>query len=138
MTLIYPMFAMVVLTFLVGGVTAFVRIRGAYTGEVDRRYFRLMGGYAIPDDIAKFGRNLNNLFEVPTLFYAVSILAIVLQVVSPLLLVLAWLFVGLRVLHSLIHLTYNHPLHRFVPFLASFLCVVVMWGDLVLSVGESL
>ena len=138
MELVYPMFALVILTFLVGCSTAFLRIRGAYAGEVDPRYFRVMGNYTVPDTIAKFGRNLDNLFEVPTLFYAVCILVIVLDVSSPLLLILAWVFFALRVLHSLIHLTYNHPLHRFVPFVLSFLCVVIMWVDLFLSVSDKL
>lgn len=132
MELIYPLFAMVVLTAVVGLMTAFVRIRSAYSGEVDPRYFRLMSNYQITDRVAKFGRNLDNLFEVPTLFYAAVITALVIGLQSTVFLNTAWLFVALRVIHSSIHLTYNHPLHRFVPFFLSFLCVLVMWVQIVL------
>ena len=135
MELIYPLFALVLLTAVVGAMTAFVRIRSAYSGEVDPRYFELLSNYPVTDRVAKFGRNFDNLFEVPVLFYAVCILAITLHYSSGLLSILAWVFVALRVVHSLIHLTYNHPLHRFTPFFLSFLCVIVMWIDLVLFIA---
>ncbi len=137
MTIIYPMFAMVLLTMVVGLTTAYIRIRSAYAGEVDRRYFKLMGNYDIPEHVAKFGRNFNNLLEVPMLFYAAGVCAIAMSLDSALLLYLAWVFVVLRIVHSAIHLTYNHPMHRFVPFLLSFLCVVAMWACLVVSVARS-
>lgn len=135
MELIFPLFAMVVLTAVVGLMTAFVRIRSAYSGEVDRRYFRLMANYDVTERVAKFGRNFDNLFEVPVLFYAALIVALVLGLQAPSMLYLAWLFVALRIVHSGIHLTYNHPLHRFVPFFLSFLCVLVMWIQIVVFVS---
>lgn len=132
MELIYPLFAMVVLTAVVGLMTAFTRIRSAYSGEVDPRYFRLMSNYQITDRVAKYGRNFDNLFEVPTLFYAALITALAIDFYTPVLLYSAWVFVALRVIHSGIHLSYNHPLHRFVPFFLSFLCVLVMWIQIVI------
>lgn len=41
--------------------------------------------------------------------------------------VLAWAFVGLRAVHSLIHVTYNRVVHRFFVYAASTLCVFAMW-----------
>ena len=136
MEVIYPMFAMVVLTAIVGGMTAYIRISSAYSGKVNPKYFRLMANYDIPESVAKFGRNFNNLFEVPTLFYAACLAYIALNLTSSLFLLLAWLFVALRVVHSLIHLTYNNPLHRFLPFFLSLLCVLSMWVQLVMQVGS--
>lgn len=135
MHLIYPMFAMVLLTAVVGVLTAYNRIKGAYAGKVDARYFKLMSGYPVPDKIAQLGRNFNNLMEVPMLFYAAGATALALNIASTSLVVLAWAFVGLRIVHSVIHLTYNHPLHRFLPFIASFICVLFMWGYLVMVVA---
>jgi hypothetical protein len=40
---------------------------------------------------------------------------------------LAWIFVGLRALHSAIHCTYNRTLHRFGAYLASSLVLIAMW-----------
>lgn len=136
MDVIYPMFALVVLTALIGGMTAFIRISSAYSGKVNPKYFRVMANYEIPESVAKFGRNFDNLFEVPTLFYAACLAHLALDLDSSLFLMLAWVFVCLRLIHSLIHLTYNHPLHRFFAFFLSFLCVVTMWIQLVMLVGS--
>jgi len=135
MELIYPMFVMVVLTFGVGLLTAYTRIRSAYAGEINPKYFRLMSNYEVTEKVAKLGRNFDNLFEVPVLFYAAGVLAVALNLNSQILLILAWVFVVLRIMHTVIHLTYNHPLHRFFPFLLSFACTVAMWANIVLIIS---
>jgi hypothetical protein len=132
--LIYPMFAMVILTAVVGVLTAFLRIRSSITGEVDPRYYKLLSGFAVTETVEKFGRNFSNLFEVPVLFYAACITALALKIDNQTLLVLAWIFVALRVIHTLIHISYNNVLHRFLPFFLSFLCAVGMWVVVVMSV----
>jgi hypothetical protein len=60
-----------------------------------------------------------NLLEIPVLFYVVSIVAFAAHLADPPAVVLAWTYVGLRVLHSLVHLTYNNVIHRLVVFAAS-------------------
>ena len=134
MEIVYPMFLMVILTTIVGVMTAFHRIKSAYSGEVNPKYFKLMSKYEVTDKVAKFGRNFDNLFEVPVLFYAAGVSALALNLNSQAFLILAWLFVGLRLIHTIIHLTYNHPLHRFIPFILSFLCAVGMWVNIVIFV----
>jgi hypothetical protein len=79
MDVIYAMFSMVILTAIVGVMTAYSRIKSAYAGEIDPRYFRLMSQYKVTDVVAKFGRNLDNLFEVPVLFYAAGVTALALS-----------------------------------------------------------
>ncbi len=39
----------------------------------------------------------------------------------------AWLYVALRVVHSLIHCTYNKVMHRLSAFVASFALLVALW-----------
>ncbi len=39
----------------------------------------------------------------------------------------AWGYVGLRALHSLIHVTYNRVVHRFLVYVASTLLLFGMW-----------
>jgi hypothetical protein len=46
---------------------------------------------------------------------------------SPSAIGLAWAYVALRVLHSAVHLTYNHVIHRLVLFAASNGMLVVLW-----------
>ncbi len=72
--------------------------------------------------------NFSNLLETPVLFYAICIILFVTGEDSQLQLVLAWLYVALRASHSLIHVTYNRVLHRWAVYVASTLCLFVMWG----------
>jgi hypothetical protein len=43
-------------------------------------------------------------------------------------------YVGLRALHSLIHVSYNRVVHRFLVYVASTLLLFAMWIAWVLSV----
>lgn len=72
--------------------------------------------------------NFRNLFELPVLFYALCVALFATELVSTLLLTLAWGYVALRTLHSLIHVTYNRVSHRFTVHLASTLLLFFMWG----------
>ncbi len=74
--------------------------------------------------------NYRNLFEMPVLFYVALVVAFVTAQVSPLVLGLAWGYVALRALHSVIHCTYNRVMHRFYAFLASNILVWALWGVL--------
>jgi hypothetical protein len=65
--MLYAMFVLVILTMVL---TARVRIESVQSGTVPQSYYSLMEGHDIPDFVAKTTRNFNNLFEVPTLFYA--------------------------------------------------------------------
>lgn len=60
--------------------------------------------------------NYNHQFEAPVLFYVISICAMLAGIDNGLTLVFAWLYVGLRVVHSIIHVTYNKVIHRFAVF----------------------
>jgi len=134
MAIIYPMFALVILTFIVGFSTGICRFISAKNGDVDPMYFRLLSGYEAPDYIVKLGRNFSNLFEVPVLFYTLGVVVLVLDIDSQLMLMFAWAFVFLRIIHSVIHITYNHPIHRFVAFLLSSSLVLIMWVQLIFIV----
>lgn len=72
--------------------------------------------------------NLRNLFETPVLFFAVCGALAITDTVTPLQLGLAWTYVGLRAVHSIIHVTYNRVIHRFLAFVASLTCLFLMWA----------
>ena len=71
--------------------------------------------------------NFRNLFEVPVLFFAVCAALASLDLVIPAQLALGWAFVGLRYLHSFIHLTSNRVVYRFTAYVLSTLSVFGMW-----------
>lgn len=50
-----------------------------------------------------------------------------LQFESTLLVMLAWAYVAARVVHTMIHLTYNRVYHRLTAFLTSQAVLIVMW-----------
>lgn len=131
--LLYPMFLMVVLTFVIACIAVKARFASVKNKTVRANYYRLMNGQEIPDVITKTTRNFNNQFEVPTLFYVVCSLYIFWGVNSYFALIIAWLFVILRIIHSYIHLTYNHVLHRMLAFWFSLLCVMGLWVELLIK-----
>ena len=81
--------------------------------------------------------NFRNLFEVPVLFFAVCCALAITDTVTAAQLALAWVFVVLRAAHSLIHVTYNRVMHRFGVYIASTLCVLVMWALFAISLWQS-
>lgn len=70
--------------------------------------------------------NIQNLFEAPVLFYVLSLVIQLAGFTDTIFLGLAWFFVATRVLHSLIHCTYNTVFHRFAVFIIGVLTLTVM------------
>ena len=75
--------------------------------------------------------NFRNLFEVPVLFYLLCAALAVSGSVTKGFVAAAWGYVGLRALHSLIHVTYNRVVHRFLVYVASTLLLFGMWAAFV-------
>lgn len=122
-----PVLALVALTFLVLLRIPYVRIRAAYARRVRVDDFKLGESAAVPADVSLPNRNYMNLLELPMLFYALAVALFATQHVDCTLLALAWVYVGLRVAHSAVHLTYNHVIHRLVVFALSNVVLSVMW-----------
>jgi hypothetical protein len=70
--------------------------------------------------------NYNNLMEQPTLFYAVTLTLAFLGADGGLNVALAWLYVALRVVHSLIQATINIIMLRFTVFITATLVLLAM------------
>ena len=85
----------------------------------------------LPDAIQAPANNLNNLLELPIIFYALCLMNSQQTNVSDTLVYLAWAYVALRVIHSLIHCTYNKVMHRFAVYSSSSL---VLWAMLMLTI----
>ncbi|AIY66500.1 MAPEG family protein [Pseudoalteromonas piratica] len=133
--MIYAMFAMVVLTFIVGIVAVVTRVKSVKNGSVKIKYYRTMGGQEVPEQLTKSTRCFNNMFEVPVLFYVVSTLFVILKTNNELALLLAWVFVGFRVAQAIVHLTYNNVLHRMLTFWGAVISVLSMWVILLIEIA---
>jgi hypothetical protein len=125
--LVYPMFALVLLAATVLVILFRSRVRAVRQGSISSKYFRIYQGAVEPEQSAKASRHFSNLFEAPTLFYAACLAGLVTHDGSGLLLVLAWLYVALRVVHAVVHLGGNRLRHRMGAYFAGWLVLLAMW-----------
>ena len=70
--------------------------------------------------------NYNHLHEAPTLFYAVAIVLAIVGQGDGLNATIAWVYVGLRVAHSVWHATVNKVMIRFALFALSSIALIML------------
>ena len=81
---------------------------------------------ALPAEVQWKAHNYNHLHEQPTLFYAVALLLAMVGQGDGMNALLAWIYVGLRIIHSLVQATANVVLVRFVLFALSSLVLIAL------------
>ncbi|HJR73320.1 MAG TPA: MAPEG family protein [Luteimonas sp.] len=128
--MLWPVFALVGLTFLVWCRMFVVRVGQMKRERIHPQSVATSSQAAARLTDSKVADNLRNLFELPVLFYAAALIAAFAGLATPVLLVLAWLFVALRIAHSAIHCTYNKVMHRFVAYLAGGIVLWLLWAYL--------
>ena len=90
----------------------------------------------LPLNVRQIAHNYNHLHEQPTLFYALALTAHVGNYADGVAIWLAWGYVGLRVLHSLVQATVNLVTLRFGVFaLASLVLITLCAKTLVKALG---
>ena len=80
----------------------------------------------LPPEVQWKAHNYNHLLAEPTLFYAICVILILAGQDYGLNLTIAWAYVGLRVLHSLVQVTVNRVMYRFLLFALSSLCIIAL------------
>lgn len=129
--LLLPLLLQVALTFVVWLRLYHLRISEIQRKRIQPRALATRGGrQGLLIDSEAASDNLMNLFEMPVLFYLAIVVALILMIQDPVLVAFAWLYVALRAVHSLIHITYNEVLHRFWAYFASSAALFVIWGRL--------
>jgi hypothetical protein len=83
------------------------------------------------DDVLPVGvqwkaHNYNHLHEAPTVFYAVALALALIHQGDGLNAQIAWAYVALRVIHSLVQATVNKVTVRFLLFVLSSLCLMAL------------
>ena len=131
--LVLSAFAMVLLSALVAVRLLVVRTREMRRKRVHPQAASTSIQMAARLEDVQAAENFRNLFEVPVLFYALVATALATAHTPGWLVAGAWVFVGLRVAHSVIHCTYNTVMHRFAVFMLGFAVVVGLWTALVIS-----
>lgn len=128
--ILQPVILLVGLTFAITIWMGVLRFRAVGKKQLPTSYFKHNRGAKVPDQLMAVTQNFENLLETPILFYAVVAFLIQANLVTQSVVTLAWIYVGLRFLHSLIHTTYNHILHRFLVYLSSLIVIGILWGQL--------
>ena len=95
--ILYPLFAMALLTLFVALRMLSLRIKSVRSGKLSVGYFRLNEGGEVPGVLARATQHYDNLFEMPVLFYLVVIVIFITNRVDVLQLILAWLYFVSRV-----------------------------------------
>jgi hypothetical protein len=135
LSLVYPMLALVLLTFGVLIVLFRSRVRMVREGLAPVSYFRVFQGSPEPEFAAKPARHFANLFEAPTLFYAGCLAAMVTGVTGIVVVAFAWGYVAMRYLHAYIHLGGNRVRHRLRAYFASWVCLMAIWITVAVGVA---
>ncbi len=127
-TILYPLLAMVLLTFIVAGTMLKRRIAAMKEGHISPQKVALSRQIAelLPDTRAS--DNFKNLFEVPVLFYAALLTLYVARLGDSAFLVLAWIYVACRYAHSFIQCTFNRVRYRFYVFFLSCVVIATIWS----------
>jgi hypothetical protein len=131
--ILQPMLAMIVLTAIVWFVLYARRLPAMHKVGADTQEYTTpdRGAALLPESVSYPAHNFRNLFELPVLFYALCLYLFVTGTAERPDLIAAWLFVGFRALHSLIHSTVNIVIARFLAYLAA---TLALWFMLVRAV----
>ena len=121
-----PLFVQVLLTLaLMLGMMVF-RGRAVLRGET-RLESIAMREPNWPRQAALFANCFGNQFELPVLLYVLTILSMMTRHADLVFVLLAWMFVALRVVQALIHVTTNDVRLRGSFYAAGAIVLLVMW-----------
>jgi hypothetical protein len=126
--LLAPVVALVAWTLVVMVWMAVTRLPAMKKAGID--VSKVVGGRGqnlegvIPDEVQWKAHNYAHLCEQPTLFYAIVLVLALMGMEQPINVYLAWSYVIIRIVHSLVQATINKVSMRFPLFLLSSLCLV--------------
>ena len=122
--LLTPVFVLILWTFTISLIMAYGRVRFTKNPQDAEPTKDLKG--LLPAWVERTSDNYNHLFEQPVAFYAITISIALINNFDPLMIQLAWAFVILRIIHSLVQLTFNLVLLRFCLFATGWLIIAFM------------
>ena len=127
-----PVFVQVLLTLTVAYMLAAARFRAVVRGEVAGPVSLRESNW--PLYARKVEYNYQNQFELPVLFYLLAVLAIITKHADLFFVLMAWVFVVLRVVHALVHITVNEIRMRGAFFIAGAVVLTIMWLQFIVRI----
>ena len=127
MSTLTPVLALIVWTFALMFWMYFTRIPAMRIAGVNPRLIKSKADLdVLPQQVRQIADNYNHLHEQPTLFYALAIYSHLAGMADAVNVTLAWSYVGLRIVHSLIQCTVNFVPARFAVFTLGALVLMAM------------
>ena len=125
-SILLPLLTLAFWTFIIFAIMAparfyFLRMKHPQTAAHTKNLKGLL-----PPWTERVADNYNHLFEQPVVFYAIALSIAVINNIEPLMIQLAWVYVALRVLHSIVQITFNFVPLRFTLFVTSWLILGYM------------
>ncbi|HXW73146.1 MAG TPA: MAPEG family protein [Methylocella sp.] len=123
-----PVIALVLWTFVMWAWLYATRIPAIRKNKIalDPQAMKEAFSAQIPPNVRWKADNYNHLLEQPTLFYAVALTLALLDAGAGANCALAWMYVGLRVIHSLIQALVNIIIIRFAVFMVASVVLLIM------------
>ncbi len=125
-SILAPLFVEVALMFGLLSYMGYLRIGAVRRGDVRLKDVAL-GQFNWPTSAIQASNSYSNQFELPVLYYVLTILALGLRKADLLFVIMSWIFVVTRLLHALVHVTTNSMVRRFYAFAAGATVLLIMW-----------
>jgi len=125
-SILLPVLTLVFWTFIIAMIMAparfyFLRMKHPQTAAHTKDLKGLL-----PSWTERVADNYNHLFEQPVVFYVTAISIAIINSIEPLMVQLAWAYVIIRLLHSIVQITFNFVPLRFILFATSWLILGYM------------
>ena len=124
--IIYPAFAVVVLTIISMIKMRLVVEKHLKSRTLKFKYLKVYDG-SVPEDLEQARQHYKNYFELPVLFYLLLVFIYATDNVNQYDIILAWLFVFFKAIHSYIRMRNNYVPHRAKAFILGFFVLICGW-----------
>jgi hypothetical protein len=126
-TILTPVLALVSWTLIIWIWMYATRIPAMQKAKIDPQKALHPGSLAsLPTPVRVVADNYNHLHEQPTVFYAIAFYAHLAGAADGVNIALAWAYVGLRVVHSLMQIVVRRVMFRFLSFVLCSLCLIAI------------
>ena len=123
-----PILALIGWTFVMWTWMYATRLPAIQRSQIDMEELRRTGApLELPASVARVADNYNHLHEQPTIFYALALTAQAMGAIDGPSIGLAWTYVGIRVVHSLVQATTNPIPIRFGIFAVASIVLFVLF-----------
>ena len=135
-SILYPVIAHVVLVLGLYILLGFRKSAAVKRKSVDLKKASI-NNQAWPSSVRQVSNNIANQFESPILFYTLCFIIYLAGASNTLAVILAWLYVVLRYIHSYIHTGSNFVPSRFRVFVLSLVTIIALLVQIVFQLSGS-